>query len=252
MFRVCYNDFSQRNLVFSFTGTGAQSTDRNAHSETRRPLPIRQNYKHKSKRILNFTKLGILIALAAAVNSPEAPMTPVSSIGSQQIQTVVRGEHRAAGDTLEEVVLWNGRIASSSVALAAEEPEKAVVHEPKPRTQAKATLAVGSSEVEARVKAYFADIPIMAEVARCESRFRHIDVRTGEVLRGEINYLDRGVMQINEGYHGDTAVRLGFDLMTLEGNMAYARYLYEKQGTQPWVSSSPCWGAAAQGEIAQK
>src|SRR3990167_2446320 len=60
--------------------------------------------------------------------------------------------------------------------------------------------------VEQYVREYFADAPIMAEVARCESRFKQFD---------------------NDG--------------SIQGNVAYAKYLYEKEGVQPWASSSPCW-----------
>jgi hypothetical protein len=48
-------------------------------------------------------------------------------------------------------------------------------------------------------------------------------------------------MQINTRYHGKTAEELGLDLTDIEDNLAYARYLYEKQGTQPWSASAPCW-----------
>jgi hypothetical protein len=52
-------------------------------------------------------------------------------------------------------------------------------------------------------------------------------------------------MQINEHYHSATAAKLGLDLYTIQGNVAYARYLYDKQGTAPWSSSQPCWGKVA-------
>ena len=92
--------------------------------------------------------------------------------------------------------------------------------------------------VEEYVRNYFSDIPIMVEIARCESRFRQHD-KNGKVLRGKVNTLDRGVMQINEYYHNDEADKLGYDLLTIEGNTAYARYLYEKYGVKPWKSSGP-------------
>ena len=94
--------------------------------------------------------------------------------------------------------------------------------------------------VEEYVRKYFSDIPILVEVARCESQFRQHD-KEGGILRGEQNSLDRGVMQINEYYHGEDSKKLGYDILTLEGNTAYARYIYEKYGVQPWQSSSPCW-----------
>lgn len=98
--------------------------------------------------------------------------------------------------------------------------------------------------IEAKVRAYFSDIPVMAEVSRCESHFRQYD-KSGETIRGRVNAKDVGVMQINERYHLKRAQKLGYDLYTVEGNLAYGRLLYEEQGTQPWSASSPCWGKTA-------
>ena len=94
--------------------------------------------------------------------------------------------------------------------------------------------------VEDYVRAYFADIPIMIDVARCESHFAQFD-KDGSVHRGVVNNKDIGVMQVNEYYHEERAEALGLDLYTMQGNVAYARYLFEKEGTVPWNSSSPCW-----------
>ena len=94
---------------------------------------------------------------------------------------------------------------------------------------------------EQYVRQYFSDIPIMIQIAKCESRFRQLDAG-GEVHRGEINNADVGVMQINEFYHLDTAEKGDYDIYTLEGNTKYARVLYEKYGTTPWNSSKACWG----------
>lgn len=96
---------------------------------------------------------------------------------------------------------------------------------------------------EEKVKEYFKDIPVMSKVAYCESRFRQFDT-DGNTLRGVQNPADLGVMQINEKYHSAKALSLGMDLHTLEGNMEYARYLYNKEGTRPWKYSSMCWGEA--------
>ncbi len=94
--------------------------------------------------------------------------------------------------------------------------------------------------VEQYVREYFQGAPIMAEVARCESRFKQFD-NDGSIHRGVVNNKDLGVMQVNEYYHGKTADKLGLDLYTIQGNVAYAKYLYEKEGVQPWASSSACW-----------
>lgn len=97
-----------------------------------------------------------------------------------------------------------------------------------------------NANVETKVREYFKDIPLMAEISKCESHFRQFE-KDGSIFRGVVNDRDVGAMQINEYYHKDRAVKLGYDLHTLEGNMAYARLLYNEQGGQPWISSSPCW-----------
>ena len=111
-----------------------------------------------------------------------------------------------------------------------------------------------SKNVEKFLKDYFTDIPILAKIGGCESRNRHLNSR-GQVLRGEKNTFDRGVMQINILYHEETAAEMGLDLHDLDDNVAYARYLYEKQGSKPWKSSSACWSKFAltpSAEIAKK
>jgi hypothetical protein len=99
----------------------------------------------------------------------------------------------------------------------------------------------GGDTTEEVVRTYFSDIPVMIQIARCESTFRHT-LADGTVLRGVVDSRDTGVMQINMHYHGETAEKLGLDLTDLHDNLAYARNLYERQGTQPWSASAPCWG----------
>jgi hypothetical protein len=102
--------------------------------------------------------------------------------------------------------------------------------------------------IEAYLRKEYADTPLLVEVARCESTFRHY-TEDGKIVRGRINKSDIGVMQINTFYHGETAAKLKIDLYTLEGNVAYAKYLYSKYGAQPWSASSPCWSTS---ELARK
>jgi len=107
-----------------------------------------------------------------------------------------------------------------------------------------------SKNIEKFVHDYFADIPILADIAKCESRFRHLN-SSGIVLKGEKNSHDRGVMQINLLYHAKTAEKLGLDILNLDDNVRYARYLYEKKGAKPWMSSSACWAKFSQAKIAR-
>lgn len=93
---------------------------------------------------------------------------------------------------------------------------------------------------ELAVREYFSDIPVMIEVARCESTFRH-KLSDGSILRGTVDSADTGVMQINKRYHEGKADAMNLNLDNLYDNMAYARYLYDTQGLKPWSSSASCW-----------
>lgn len=95
-------------------------------------------------------------------------------------------------------------------------------------------------KIESATREYFQDIPLMAEIAWCESRFRQFD-KNGDTFRGVVNNKDVGVMQINEYYHLKRAKKLGIDIYTVEGNLKYGRLLYSEEGARPWNSSAPCW-----------
>lgn len=100
-----------------------------------------------------------------------------------------------------------------------------------------------ASVTEAFVREYFKNNPLLIEIAKCESTFRQYDTQ-GNPIRGKANSADVGVMQINEYYHREDAVKLGFDIDTLEGNLGYAKYLFEKKGGDPWSASYNCWSHA--------
>ena len=198
-----------------------------------------------------------MVALAALVNtgSPIATNHSANQVHVAEAHAVIK----VGGDTLENVPLWNGKELSTTndihlipdVATGSVTALKDPALHISTRNRVNMQLALSTSPVKRAVQTYFADVPIMIRIAECESQFRQIDVETGEVLRGRVNRADRGVMQINEMYHGETARKLGINLLTLEGNMAYARHLYEEQGTQPWISSSPCWSAPSRDILAQ-
>jgi peptidoglycan hydrolase-like protein with peptidoglycan-binding domain len=96
--------------------------------------------------------------------------------------------------------------------------------------------------VEAKVRTFFADIPVMISIALCESRFRQFDANGNPLDGGSGGMV--GVYQINRPIHASFALLRGFDINTVEGNLGYARYLYEREGTNPWISSFPCWNTA--------
>jgi hypothetical protein len=93
---------------------------------------------------------------------------------------------------------------------------------------------------EAFLRKEFAGAPILVEVARCESEFRQFG-KDGKIVRGRVDNADVGLLQVNERYHGETAKKMNIDIYTVEGNVAYAKYLYAKYGTKPWTASEPCW-----------
>lgn len=105
-------------------------------------------------------------------------------------------------------------------------------------------LSKNPETLGAYVREYFKDDPVLADIAWCESRFRHLTPE-GEIFRGKVNNSDIGVMQVNTYYHEEKAEALGLDLYSLSGNLAYAQYLFDREGTKPWNSSRPCWGKYA-------
>jgi hypothetical protein len=111
-------------------------------------------------------------------------------------------------------------------------------------------LFTDPKEVESYLREEYAETPILIEVARCESHFKQYNL-DGTVVRGKVDRADIGVMQINERYHGEKADDLGIDIYTVQGNVAFAKYLYGKYGSQPWSASAPCWKYPAK-EIAKK
>lgn len=95
------------------------------------------------------------------------------------------------------------------------------------------------SDVEARVRAEFNDIPVMIDVARCESGFRQFDDSGNPLYGGSGGMV--GVFQEAASIHSGAASDMGFDINTLDGNLKYARHLYDTEGTVPWLASASCW-----------
>ena len=99
---------------------------------------------------------------------------------------------------------------------------------------------IESLSTEEIVRVVFRESPIMSEIIRCESGYRQFD-SDGDVLRGKVNSKDVGLAQINEAYHLQEAKRLGLDIYSVEGNLLYAKVLYQKNKTKDWTASRKCW-----------
>jgi hypothetical protein len=91
--------------------------------------------------------------------------------------------------------------------------------------------------------------PVMERIFKAESGGSHISPVTGQVVYN-INRngksckectLDIGLAQINVDVWGKTATKLGYDLTKEEDNKAFALYIYENYGTDPWYSSAKNW-----------
>jgi len=88
----------------------------------------------------------------------------------------------------------------------------------------------------------FKEYPLLKEICTCESRLSHYEKDGKTVLRGKINKYDIGICQINELYHKERIEALGLDIYTPEGNVEFAKDLFDRQGSAPWVWSEGCWG----------
>src|SRR3569832_2633295 len=86
-----------------------------------------------------------------------------------------------------------------------------------------------SQTVEEYVRDYFADVPVLAEIASCESHFTPFD-KNGKVVKNA-NSSAVGVFQIMSSIHATFAdEKLGLDIYSLQGNAAYARNIFDRQG----------------------
>lgn len=98
-------------------------------------------------------------------------------------------------------------------------------------------LTNANAGIEAKVREQFADAPVMIDVAKCESGFRQFGPDGTPLYDPSHTYI--GVFQISEAIHTPRAQQLGHDLTTVDGNLSYARSLYNAQGTGPWKGCLP-------------
>lgn len=87
------------------------------------------------------------------------------------------------------------------------------------------------SEIKVIVEEVFDDDPIMIAIAKCESGFRQF-TDSGNIFKGAGRYT--GIFQIDEIIHASSATARGFDIYTVAGNIGYAKYLYQNEGSVPW------------------
>jgi hypothetical protein len=105
-------------------------------------------------------------------------------------------------------------------------------------------VATSTASVTSQIETAFSGYGQLRRICSCESHLTQFEKDGVTVLHGRENPKDLGICQINELYHGEQAKKLGFDLYSLIGNVAYAKHLYESEGTKPWVWSESCWKTA--------
>lgn len=87
---------------------------------------------------------------------------------------------------------------------------------------------------------------ILDRIADCESGggkpgSAHQFNKDGSVVMNPVTN-DVGYFQINMSReHIRESTKLGYNVLTEDGNRAYAEYLFEHYGTSPWDSSKKCW-----------
>lgn len=88
-----------------------------------------------------------------------------------------------------------------------------------------------------KIRETFSEDPdVMVRIAKCEG------VKDGKLDPTVISPTnDYGIFQLNQKAHGQRLKELNIDPLTVEGNLKYARMLYDTSGTNPWYMSKNCW-----------
>lgn len=117
-------------------------------------------------------------------------------------------------------------------------------------TPQRAHAAISADAIARAVTTFFPGAPQMVAIAKCESGLRQYD-ESGATLRGGYGGGMIGLFQLNETYHREQARSLGYDIDTLMGNILYARWLWQQEGTTPWDPSAHCWASALMPAVAE-
>jgi hypothetical protein len=81
---------------------------------------------------------------------------------------------------------------------------------------------------------------VMRELGRPEQKPRQF-LPDGSVLHDQTTPDDIGMAQINLGYWGAEALKLGYDIYTYDGNLKMAKWIFDHYGSGPWFWSRSCW-----------
>lgn len=81
---------------------------------------------------------------------------------------------------------------------------------------------------------------VLVAIADCESGQQQFKPN-GKLVRDYLTGDHIGYFQISQKLHSKTALKMGMDIKTKEGNIAYALHLYKLHGTRDWAASRHCW-----------
>lgn len=98
-------------------------------------------------------------------------------------------------------------------------------------------VEVKTQSVEEMIKSELGEQ--FVKIAECESGLRQFN-DDGTMLISKTK--DGGLFQINQ-IHWKEAEKMGIDITTIEGNIAFAKVLKERRGTKDWYMSRACHGA---------
>lgn len=92
--------------------------------------------------------------------------------------------------------------------------------------------------VTREVKAEDTIPPILKKIAVCESNNKHFD-KNGQVLINKTQ--DIGRYMINVPIWGKKATELGYNLAVEKDNEAFALFLFQNYGSEPWYLVASCF-----------
>lgn len=88
---------------------------------------------------------------------------------------------------------------------------------------------------------YHQDPELALKIIRCEG-WNHLATGDNKNLKDGIHWsTDIGWWQINDYYHRNRALKLGFDISDPDQNLKYGMLLLKEEGTKPWLASAKCW-----------
>lgn len=96
------------------------------------------------------------------------------------------------------------------------------------------------TEIARLAEKYGQDESLARGIIKCESQ-QYNDMNNKNYLKGVLWSTDWGYWQINDYYHEETAMKLGFDIQNEWDNLEFGFILLSEQGTRPWKASQACW-----------